>query len=285
MKKIIYLLSLSIVLISCKKKEQDKGSPTDGEIDNNLVLNNESKTTSEKKYFLNLEEFKKFIYNKKWVDLADESPCHDYARSITIKDGYLNEYNGIEPSKCKINDTKLVNSNTLEIKIKNNCNYGNTFKIEIIDLKDKLVKWTYFKGSTFNAKPYLDICKETKKAKPYYVDMYNSNSAKLNIDEKWKGLYYFKSKETEKEFIIDSKNDIIQLEVGGDQYGYIDQLKVVQVGDTLGLFHHENISGYNYDEDRAYDFLKFYKGSNGKFYFEGELPYLPKGAIEFEKVK
>lgn len=55
--------------------------------------------------------------------------------------------------------------------------------------------------------------------------------------------------------------------------------KVVQLGDTLGLFHRKNISGMNYNDTRSYDFLKFYKSSDGK------LPYLPDGAIEFDKVK
>ena len=113
-------------------------------------------------YFSNIEELKKFIFTKKWVDIKEEDPCYKHAVSITIKDGYLNEYNGIELSRCKIKNIKLLNLSTLEITIKNNCNYSNTFKVEIINFKERLVKWTSLKNKTFNAKPYVDICKETK---------------------------------------------------------------------------------------------------------------------------
>ncbi len=287
MKKKIYLiLGLSVVLTSCLKKQKANISESKDKVNTNLVLENKSDSiTTQEKSFSSIEDFKNFIYLKKWIDLTDEAPCHEYARSITIKDDYFNEYNGVEPSKCEIKNVKQLDSKTLEITIEDNCNYGNTFKVEILDYDQNLVKWTIFKEQTFNAKPYIDICKKTKKKEPYYTNIYNIEESKLEVDEKSKGLYYFKSNQTGKEFILDSRNNIIRLEVNGDQYGYTDQLKAVKVGDTLGLFHHKNISGFNYDEDRAYNFLKFYKSLDGKFYFEGKLPYLPNGAVEFEKVK
>lgn len=286
MKKIIYLIGLSVVFASCFKKQKSNNIEAKEVISTSITLDTTSdSTTTEKEYFSNIEEFKKFIYIKKWIDLADEAPCHEYARSITIKDGYFYEYNGIEPSECKIEKVKQLDSKTLEITIEDNCNYGSIFKVEILDYAQHLVRWTIFKGQTFNAKPYVDFCQKThKKEQPYYEKLYNTSKSELTVNDKWEGLYYHMSNQTGKEFILDTRNQI-NLEVGGDQYGYIDQLKLVKVGDTLGLYHHKNISGANYDDTRSYDFLKFYKSSNGKFYFEGKLPYLPEGAIEFEKVK
>ncbi|MFL0104884.1 hypothetical protein [Tenacibaculum maritimum] len=291
MRKVLYLIGLSIVITSCYRKQQTNNANSESKVNNDLVYENKNLTTG-KEYFSKQEEFEKFIYSKRWVDLANETPCHEYARSITIKDGYFHEYNGVEPSKCKIENVKQLDSKTLEITIEENCNYGNVFKVEILDYDRSLVKWTIFKGQIFNAKPYDIVCKDTKstnkdhlKVESYNTDIYNVKECKLDVEDRFKGLYYYKSKESEIEFILDSRNNKIQFEVGGDQYGYIDQLRAIQVGDTLGLFYYKNISGANYDDTRKYDFLKFYKGSDGKFYFEGNLPYLPKGSIQFDKVK
>lgn len=115
-------------------------------------------------------------------------------------------------------------------------------------------------------------------------DAYNIEKATFSIDHKWNGTYYFDNIKAELDYLI-TINDKLVLSVQGGYHGYSDQLKAVQIDDTLGLYYHKNISGENYDDTREYDFLKFYKSSDGKFYFEGKLPYLPEGAIEFEKVK
>ncbi|WP_108869608.1 hypothetical protein [Aquimarina aquimarini] len=114
---------------------------------------------------------------------------------------------------------------------------------------------------------------------------YKNTNATLVVENKWNGTYYFNGGEFNLDYIVSVSSDDIKLTTQARQYGYTDQLKAVVNGDTLGLFHHKNISGMNYDDSRSYDFLKFYKSSDGKFYFEGKLPYLPEGAIEFEKVK
>jgi hypothetical protein len=288
MKKIVYLIGLSIVLVSCFNKQQANNTRSEDEISTNLILDSKTdNTTEEKESFSDIEKFKKFI-SIKWISLEGEVSCYE-SRTIEISKGYLLDYTGMEPIECEIKNTRLIDSKTLEIILEGDCNYGNTFKVEIIDLEKKLVKWSFYNNMSYNAKPYYVICeKEGSKEginKPYHTDLYNVDKAILNLSDQWKGLYYYKSSQTGKEFILDTRNDEILLEVGGDQYGYIDQLKTVILKDTLGLYHHKNISGANYDDTRKYNFLKFYKSSDGKFYFEGKLPYLPEGAIEFEKVK
>ncbi|UII28981.1 hypothetical protein LVD15_11290 [Fulvivirga maritima] len=114
---------------------------------------------------------------------------------------------------------------------------------------------------------------------------YKEERAITRIESKWYGTYYFKGGDFDLDYILSFTDKDLRLTTQARQYGYTDQLKAIQVGDTLGLFHHKNISGANYDNTRSYDFLKFYKSSDGKFYFEGKLPYLPEGAIEFEKIK
>lgn len=287
MKKIVYLISLSVFLASCFKKQQTDNTESKDEVSTNLVSENKNDNTIGKEYFSNQEEFEKFI-NTKWVRLINGNPCFDN-RSVEIDRDYLIDYGVMETRKCRIKQVKKINSKTLELVIEDNCNYGNTFKVEVINFKEKLVKWTVFGDVTFKAKPYDIICKDWDKTpvkkESYYLDLYKANDAVLDVSDTWKGLYYYKSSQTGIEFILDSRNNTIQLEVGRDQYGYIDQLKAAVKEDTLGLFHHKNISGMNYDDTRSYDFLKFYKSSDGKFYFEGKLPYLPDGAIEFDKVK
>ncbi|QXP53218.1 MULTISPECIES: hypothetical protein [unclassified Cellulophaga] len=277
--RVIKIICLSFLLNSCYEAKKNTN--------NKVILKEDIKQT----YFKNLKEFKSFIEKDKWIDLKDDFPCSEDSRSITIKDDFVYLHTAMEPIEFKVESIKQLNSKTLEIKIKEESNGGNgNFQVEILNLEEQLVKWTNCYGVTFEAKPHNIVCKDWSdlpltKEKGYSKNIYEANDAKITVNNKWIGVYYYESQETGKEFIIDSRNDIIQLEVGDNQYGYIDQLKVVQVGDTLGLFHHKNISGRNYNENRAYDFLKLYKASNGKFYFEGELPYLPKGAIEFDKVK
>ncbi|CAA0221580.1 hypothetical protein V2595_14970 [Tenacibaculum maritimum] len=116
------------------------------------------------------------------------------------------------------------------------------------------------------------------------TDSYNKKNAVFSVDDEWYGTYYFENSKKKLEYIITINNELT-LSVESRFHGYTDQLKAVKVRDTLGLYHHKNISGANYDDTRKYDFLKFYKGSDGKFYFEGNLPYLPKGSIQFDKVK
>ncbi|QCD62449.1 hypothetical protein [Tenacibaculum maritimum] len=289
--RLIQIFCLSLFLNACSKAKQTdqskKGKP------NFATVEQQIKEPSQKQeYFSNIEDFKKFIIDKKWVDIKGEDPCDPHGQHITVKDGYIYEYNTIEPSEYKIDKILQIDSKTLGIKIQSNSGRNVVFKVELLDLKKRLVKWIYNYETAYEAKPYDIVCKDTKstnkdhlKVESYNTDIYNVKECKLDVEDRFKGLYYYKSKESEIEFILDSRNNKIQFEVGGDQYGYIDQLRAIQVGDTLGLFYYKNISGANYDDTRKYDFLKFYKGSDGKFYFEGNLPYLPKGSIQFDKVK
>ncbi len=285
MVRVIKVVCLCIFFSSCFNVKED----TNKKGLNNKVINATSNKKISQNYFKNLKEFKSFIEGKRWVDVKDEFPCYEDSRSIMMKGNYVYIYT-MEPTKCKIESIKQVDSKTLEIKVEKGSSRGNrTLQLEIISLEERLVKWTNYYEETFEAKPYDIICKdwskEPEKKESYHTSMYNIKNATLSINGKWEGLYYFKGGELDLDYILDFKEGRMQLNVQARQYGYSDQLKAVQLGDTLGLYHHKNISGYNYDEDRAYDFLKFYKSSDGKFYFEGKLPYLPKGAIEFDKVK
>ncbi len=286
MKKLIQIFCLVFLLSSCLKgkKANNLEQKKDNEI--SLATANTEKVSllDNGKYFSNIGDFKKFI-SVKWIALGGSEPCGSFKRTIDISNGILYEYDGMEPSECKIESIKQINSKTLEILIEDSCNYGNIFKVEILNFENRLVKWYLYNNISYEAKPYNTICKdwdkEPKKENSYYIDLYKSNNTVLEPTNEWKGLYYYESEETGKEFILDTRNNIFQLE---SDY-FIDQLKAVQVADTLGLYHHKNLSGANYDNTRSYDFLKFYKSSDGKYYFEGKLPYLPEGAIEFEKVK
>jgi hypothetical protein len=185
MRKIVYIIGLSAVLASCFKKQQTNSTGSEDKVSTSLVSEskNDNITPKDEEYFSKQKDFEKFIYSKKWVDLADEAPCHEYARSITIKDGYFNEYNGIEPSKCKIENVRQFDSKTLEITIKDNCNYGNIFKVKILNYDQNLVEWTIFKGRTFKAKPYEVICSN------YKEDIYKPKES--SFAKKWEGFYKF----------------------------------------------------------------------------------------------
>ncbi|WP_108869610.1 hypothetical protein [Aquimarina aquimarini] len=280
--KLLQIVCLTLLLSACSKAKQ-----TDNKKQQTSVVTSSkqfSEISENQQHFTNVEDFKRFILGKKWVDIKNEIPCDPHGQHITIKDGFIDEYNTIEPSKYKVDVIRLIDSKTLSIKIISKSNRDVVFKVKVIDKEKQLVKWIY-NYNEYDAKPYDIVCKDWDKApeekKTYYLDLYKVHNAVLEVSNEWKGLYYYESEETGEEFILDTRNNILQLE----GYHFIDQLKAVQVGDTLGLFHHKNISGANYDDTRSYDFLKFYKSSEGKFYFEGKLPYLPTGAVEFDKVK
>lgn len=279
------IICLTLFLSACfntknteQKKEQTSSAITEVKA---------NKTPKNEKYFSNIEDFKRFILGKKWVDIKNENPCDPHGQHITIKDGFIDEYNTIEPSKYTVDIITQIDSQTLGIKIKSKSNRDVVFKVKVIDKEKQFVKWVY-NYNEYDAKPYDVICKdwnvESKEKEPYYTNLYDVKKSNLTIDNKWSGAYYFKGGKLDLDYILYFKDDI-KLTTQARQYGYTDQLKAIQLGDTLGLFHHKNISGMNYNDTRSYDFLKFYKSSDGKFYFEGKLPYLPEGAIEFEKVK
>ncbi|WP_010520207.1 hypothetical protein [Aquimarina agarivorans] len=281
--KLLQIVCLTLLLLSaCSKTKQ-----TDNKKQQTSVLTSNkqfSKIAENKKYFTSVEDFKRFILGKKWVDIKNRIPCDPHGQHITIEDGFIDEYNTIEPSKYKVDVISLIDSKTLGIKIISKSNRDVVFKVKVIDKDKQLVKWIY-NYNEYEAKPYDIVCEDWDKVaeekKSYYLDLYKVDNAVLEVPNEWKGLYYYESEEAGEEFILDTRNNIFQLE----GYHFIDQLKAIQVGDTLGLYHHKNISGSNYDDTRSYDFLKFYKSLDGKYYFEGKLPYLPEGAIEFEKVK
>ncbi len=239
MRKIVYLLGLSVVLASCFKKQQTNSTSSEDKVSTSLVSENKNDniTPKGKEYFSKQEEFEKFIYSKKWVDLADEAPCHEYARSITIKNGYFNEYNGIEPSKCKIENVKQLDSKTLEVTIKDNCNYGNIFKVKIINYDQNLVEWTIFKGQTFKAKPYEDICSN------YKEDIYKPKES--NFTKKWEGFYKFSNaKEGEdwregKDYDLYISLDSVNLKSYGYQHVRNRKSYVIEKAEGLFIYSQE----------------------------------------------
>lgn len=176
----------------------------------------------------------------------------------------------------KTNDLWNINDRIfVEIKEKGKYEYIEQPCIECFSKEEcegVVTNNTYTESKTRTSKSVLNF------------DTYNIEKATFSTDHKWHGTYYFDNIKAELDYLI-TINDKLVLSVQGGYHGYSDQLKAVQVGDTLGLYHHKNLSGDNYDDTRSYDFLKFYKSSDGKYYFEGKLPYLPEGTIEFEKVK
>ncbi|CAA0149755.1 conserved hypothetical protein [Tenacibaculum maritimum] len=240
MRKVLYLIGLSIVITSCYRKQQTNNANSESKVNNDLVYENKNLTTG-KEYFSKQEEFEKFIYSKRWVDLADETPCHEYARSITIKDGYFHEYNGVEPSKCKIENVKQLDSKTLEITIEENCNYGNVFKVEILDYDRSLVKWTIFKGQIFNAKPYDIVCNGSDNYKEDDI-----TSKESSFTKKWEGFYKFSdAKEDEdwregKHYDLYISLDSVNLKSYGYQYVRCVKSYAIEKEDCLFIYSQES---------------------------------------------
>ena len=210
MKKIIFLFCLSFVLISCDNKNQKNHSKFQRE---NNHTNPDSKVSnvSLKGDFYDIEEFKNFI-NKKWVDVGDENPCHPYSQSVTVKNGYVYEYNTIEPSEYKIDTIVEIDLKTLSIKIENSLNRDVIFKVEVLNFKEKIVKWSLNEKS-FVAKPYDDVCNIEEKEKI---------NEKNTFSNDWNGFYQFTNAKEDEDWREGKDYDLyISLDsVNLKSYGY-----------------------------------------------------------------
>lgn len=269
MKKIIFLLCLNFALISCFKKNRDAKKES---IDKAEIIASNKKIELE--HFKDLEEFKKFIIGKKWVDLADESPCHEFSQSITLKDGYIHEYNTIEPSRYKVDTIIQIDSKTLGIKIKSDFNRDILFKVEVLNLEKRLVKWMYHYETEYEARPYEDVCSEEK------VSLYDKPTELEFPSEIWFGEYYFEENEAGKVILI--KKDSITYEATGMRYYAKHQLISKQVADTLALYFHRSISDVNNNLDMYLPLIKLYK-KNDKYFIKTILTNEEWKETEIEK--
>lgn len=241
MKNTLYLLVLSILFVLCFKK--NKSTKTDLKEENNVfVSSKKEKDKTEQKYFNNVKEFKKFV-SRKWISLEGEVSCLE-SRTIEIDGNNFQEYTGMEPSSCKILDIKKIDEKIIEITIEDDCNYGNKFKVEILNLKEKLVKWYLYNGISYEAKPYSDLCNNNV-VKTSSVKSYKENS----FTKKWEGFYQFSNAE-ENEDWREGKNydlyvslDSVNLKSYGYQHVKNRESYALQEGDSLFIYGQDEGEG------------------------------------------
>ncbi|WP_054850688.1 hypothetical protein [Olleya sp. ITB9] len=275
MKIKVITFCLTVLLISCFKAKKGTNSELKKETENLVSSEVTNKSIAKQEYFTNTEEFKKFI-NTKWISIEGDVSCSE-SRTIEISGGYLLEYDGMEPSKCKIESIKKVNSKKLEIKIEENCNYGNTFNIEIIDFNSKLVKWSFYNGISYNAKPFKNTCNDKK-----VINLYEYPNGFISPTSNWLGEYYFENRDIGKQIFITDKN-IRYKSVARQHY---DEYELIsnQVADTLALYYYKGVS---HTDEFLKDYLpliKIYK-KGSKYYVNTSLTTPENIKIEIQKLK
>lgn len=184
--RILQIICLTLFLSACFKAKKTDNSEKQISLATSNKQSNEEASENQQ-YFSNIEDFKRFILEKKWVDVGNENPCNPHGQHITVKDGVIDEYNTIEPSKYIVDTIILINSNTLGVKIKSKSNRDVVFKVKVIDLEKKIVKWIY-NYNEYDAKPYDIVCGSS--------DSYKESAVvSSSFTEKWEGFYQFTSVE------------------------------------------------------------------------------------------
>lgn len=241
--RLIQIFCLSLFLSACSKAKQTdkskKGNP------NLATVKQQTKEPSqEQKYFSNIEDFKKFIIDKKWVDIKGDDPCDPHGQHITVKDGYIFEYNTIEPSEYKIDKILQIDSKTLGIKIQSNSGRNVVFKVEVLDLKKRLVKWIYNYGTVYEAKPFDIVCDGSDNYKEDDLTPKESSFTK-----KWEGFYKFSdAKEDEdwregKNYDLYVSLDSVNLKSYGYQHVKNRESYALQKGDSLFIYGQDEGEG------------------------------------------
>ncbi|MFC5045927.1 hypothetical protein ACFSTE_20410 [Aquimarina hainanensis] len=233
--RLIQIFCLFLFLSACSKAKQtnqsQKGNPS------LTAVEQQSKEPSqEQEYFSNIEDFKKFV-SRKWVALIGDEPCASFKRTIKFENNFLYEYDGMEPTQYKIEKIKQIDSKTLDIKIENDLDYDVIFRVEVLDLKEKLVKWTV-NGEEYyeKTKPYDIVCGGSGDYKEGAI-MSNESS----FSKKWEGFYQFTSVEEGEE----------NVELGeGKSYDLYISLDSVNLK-SYGYRHLENRKSYAIEKEGA----------------------------------
>lgn len=206
-----------MILSGCFK-EKKAGQKEEGET-NPIISEVEVKGKPDnKKYFSNVEDFKKFI-SRKWIALIGDDPCGSFKRTIKFENDFLYEYDGMEPVDYKIEDIRLIDSKTLDIKIETGSNIDLVFRVEVLDLQKELVKWSA-NGEEYyeETRPYDVVCGSSD-------DYKESTVVSSSFTEKWKGFYQFTSVEEGEKNVELGQGKIYDLYVSLDSvnlksYGY-----------------------------------------------------------------
>ncbi|WP_148639360.1 hypothetical protein [Aquimarina longa] len=243
--KLIQIFCLSLFLSTCSKaKQTDKSKKGDP---NFATIEQQTKEPSqEQEYFSNIEDFKKFIIDKKWVDIKGDDPCDPHGQHITVKDGYIYEYNTIEPSEYKIDKILQIDSKTLGIKIQSNSGRNVVFKVEVLDVKKRLVKWIYNYETVYEAKPYDIVCDSSG---DYIEDTLMSNES--SFPKKWGGFYKFSDAKGDedwreiKHYDLYVSLDSVNLKSYGYQHVRNRKSYAIQKEDSLFIY------GQDQDEDEG----------------------------------
>ncbi len=269
MKKILILLFISFILVSCfKTKKSNNTKELKKEVNKEL-----NKPNLKKEYFSNIKDFKEFI-NKKWVNTEIETPCDPENRSIEINGDYLIDETGMEAFKCEILNIKKINSSTFEFEIIHDCSYGDTFKVEILDYNNRLVKWSFYNGIYYEARPNDLVCKE-------YEDLQIYKKPKdVKTPLKWIGKYYFEEEGIGHTIII-SKKEMIYESVG-IRYYHKYKLSANQVKDTLALYYHKGLSGNEDALEKYLPLIRMYK-NNEHIYIKSVLTKTSYAPVLIEK--
>ena len=234
--RFILLFCLGIFLTSCKVNQEDNSEQKKNKTDITLTGKEVIENSEDSGYFSNPKDFKTFI-SKKWISLDGSVSCTE-SRSIEITKNTLIDNTGMELIECNIHGIKLINSKTLEIKLEKNCNYGNTFKIELLDFQNKLVKWSFYNGMSYKSKPYDIVCNELSRKE--------SKTLKNSFSEEWEGFYQFSDSREGQDLGEGSDYELYlsQDSVDLHQYGYRHSIHikchVIQKEDVLYLYDFDN---------------------------------------------
>ena len=191
--RIIKIICLAVFLSSCFKAKQTDNT----EQQSNLITSNKqsNEIPVNQQYFTNVEDFKKFL-STKWIALLGDEPCGSFERTISFENNHLYEYTGMEPEEHKIDEIKLIDAKTLDIKIQNDLNRDIVFTVEILNFKEKLVKWS-INGEEYyeKTKPYNKVCGKTE------TRLYQNPKKRVIPSSDWFGEYYFEDGDVGKTII------------------------------------------------------------------------------------
>lgn len=285
MRYIQYLSLLLLFFISCKNgNSQKKGNSIE---------------------IISKIDLKSFLGNEKWIEISKKDSkfinykrCDSENRYIKIGVNDFTENVGQETFHCNIKSINKVSELEYILNINDGCAYDNSFRVEILDVEKKIVKWSnklYSFISTSESmlgnyeivnQPCTDCfsqedCNEDDNLSNHSTNkFYKKPQTIVTPNSKWFGEYYFEDGQTGKSILITEKEMLY--EANGMRYNAKYKLSANQVSDTLGLYYHKDFDGNNNNLDAYLPLIKLYS-KQGKFFIRTVLTNESLKETEVEK--
>lgn len=286
MKYIEYLSLFLFFFISCKNGKSHNNNNNSIEIVSEIDL-------------------RSFLGGERWIEISKKDSkyvnykrCSSENRYIKIDANNFTENVGQETFHCNIKRIDKVSEREYILNINDGCAYDNSFKVEILDIEKKIVKWSnklYSFISTSESmlgnykivnQPCTDCfsqeeCNEDNNLSNSSSKFYKKPQTIVTPKNIWFGEYYFEDGKTGKTILITKKE--ILYEASGMRYHAKYKLSANQVGDTLGLYYHKDFDGNNNNNlDTYLPLIKLYS-KGGKYFIRTVLTNESLKETEIEK--